>query len=159
MSFLLMAQVNNVDCTTLILIYYLIIFNNVILIYYNNIAYYFIIILLQYRDKLQGNIFYRAMNFFLLPFAFLVSGDVLSGEVKKGTNRNDLFKTFPRNRNFALGRARAKKDWRQKMYCQGKGQKEIWLLRGEKFARMSRNIFQKFAHTLLKKLKQILITM
>jgi len=54
--------------------------------------------------------FYRAINFSRLPFAFLVSDDALSGEVKEGTNRNDLFKAFPRNRNLALRRAHAKKE-------------------------------------------------
>lgn len=62
------------------------------------------------NGKLQGDIFYRAMNFSPLPFAFLVSGDTLSREVKEGTNRNDLFKAFPRNRNFAWSRTCKKKD-------------------------------------------------
>lgn len=113
------------------------------LITFNKVIYYIVILQFNYGTtigKLQGDIFfYRAMNFSRLPFAFLVSGDTLSGEVKEGTNRNDLFKAFPRNRNLALCRVRAKKGPTAENVLSREGTKNIGLkIRGKVCSNISK---------------------
>jgi len=106
--------------------------------------------------------FYRAINFSRLPFAFLVSDDALSGDPKEGTNRNDLFKAFPRNWNLALRRAHAKKGLMMENVLSKEGTKRDRIEKERKKICSDIKIFFKSSYTCaikwIIKLRQIVVT-
>lgn len=110
----------------------------------------------MYDQQLQDNIYY-AMNFSSFPFASLVANTTYYREkrwhVKEGTNRSDIFKAFPRNRNFALGRVHAEEIDGENLLSREEKCKQVKYSRDEKiifkyFAIIFRESCKKFNYAL-----------